>query len=119
MITSKLIEKINLYIDCEISLQDFEDWYLNQLPLLLALPPSDLTDLVAAIELGLAEIGSGILSEDNFRHSLRDAILNLTIWLNYPDIQMPTSTGTQDAPYTPIISHDFATSDVLFPPALL
>ncbi len=115
MITSKLIEKINLYIDSEISLQDFEDWYLNQLPLLLVSPSSDMTDLVATIELGLAEIGSGILSEDNFRRSLHDAVLELTIWLNYSDIQTLTSTGTQDAPFTQIISHDFTTPGVSQP----
>lgn len=111
MVTSELLRKIHLYLDDQISIKEFEDWYIPQLPLLLAFPPSRITDLITTIELGLAEMGSGIQSEDSFRHLLRDSLQNITIEICYPNEFSMVSTGTTDeASVSTCIGSEFATT---------
>ena len=74
MSSSEFINMVYSYLDQEITVEDLEDWLIPQLPFLLSLPKSSLFDLVATIELGLAEMNSGALSEEAFRDMLKDSI---------------------------------------------
>ena len=112
MVTSELLRKIHLYLEGQTSIKEFEDWYVPQIPLFLAFPPSRITDLIATIELGLAEMSSGILSEDGFCHSLRDFLReDTTILLCYPNEFSMVSTGTTDeVSINTYIGSEFATT---------
>ncbi len=65
MISSVLRDKILEYIQKRISVTDLEEWLVPQIPLLIADPDSAESDLVAAIELGIAEFEAGIRSDEN------------------------------------------------------
>lgn len=61
-------------IDGHISIDEFEDLYIPYLPELLE--TDDFRDrlIVGAIELALAELGSGIISQEEFKDYLRGLI---------------------------------------------
>lgn len=71
---SDLVEKIHAYLDSQISLQDLTEYLAPQLPRLFSLPEPPESYLAATVELGLAEMGSGAISEDQFRSDLHDAL---------------------------------------------
>lgn len=48
-----------------ISVVDLEEWLVPQIPALISDPNSEVSDLVSAIELGIAELNAGILNKDN------------------------------------------------------
>ncbi|MCA9940743.1 MAG: hypothetical protein KC418_19030 [Anaerolineales bacterium] len=74
MLSSKLRRKIVQFIENAITIEELEDWYVARLPLLLIDPHSTDSDLVSAIELGLAELNAGIRDENNLRHFLEEAL---------------------------------------------
>lgn len=76
MISPDLMDQINLYLDNQITVSDLEDWLVPREPWLLRNPISDDANFVGVIELGLAEIGSDIRTEDEFRETLRQEVLN-------------------------------------------
>lgn len=74
MLSSKLRRKINQFLEAAITIEELEDWYVARLPLLLIDPNSTDSDLVSAIELGLAELNAGIRDENNLRQFLEEAL---------------------------------------------
>jgi len=73
-ITSGIYRKVVQYLNNEITLSQFEDWFLPNLGQILRLPSCPTLDLVGEIELGLAEMSSGHRTETEFSTMLRNAI---------------------------------------------
>jgi hypothetical protein len=59
----------------EINYEELEEWLIPQLPSLLSNPNSDDADIIADIELCLAELSDGIINELEFRHNIQDELL--------------------------------------------
>jgi hypothetical protein len=67
-----LIGVIRSYIDGLISLEKFEDWYIPKLEKLVNNPET--IDIVAQLELGLAELNDEIITEEELKKDLRSII---------------------------------------------
>lgn len=74
MLSLKLREQVELYLSTEISLEELENWTVQNLPEIAADPQSDNSSFIATVDLCLAEYSDGIRSEDEIRHYLRDAL---------------------------------------------
>ncbi|MFV2045159.1 MAG: hypothetical protein ACC700_18235 [Anaerolineales bacterium] len=74
MLSKSLRDMLILFIDSEISTEDLERWVVPRLPELIRSPESPNSDVVAAIELGLVELSTGEVTEDQFR-SIMQAVL--------------------------------------------
>lgn len=79
MLSYELYDKVMQYIVGEISVSELEEWLVPRYPFLLRDPESDDSDLIGAIELGLAEMGSGIRTEEELKEELKDEIHGKTI----------------------------------------
>ena len=75
MISLELRDQINQVISKTTSIEDFEEWLVPRLPELITPPNSIDSDVVAAIELGFAEMAAHIRTEEEFIEYLHD-ILN-------------------------------------------
>ncbi len=73
-IISEIYKKVIQYLNNEISLSQFEDWLLPNLGQILSLPSCPAVDLVGDIELGLAEMSNGSLTESAFRSVIRNIL---------------------------------------------
>lgn len=82
MISPELMDQIIRYLDNQITYNDLGDWLVPREPWFLRDPISDDADIVGVIELGLAEMGSDIRSEEEFRDFLRRSIevQTVTVW---------------------------------------
>jgi hypothetical protein len=65
---------IQRYLDGQIGLRQIEEWLVPFVPVYASDPKNDDADIVATIELGLAEIADRVTTEDEFRKSLGNAI---------------------------------------------
>jgi hypothetical protein len=74
MLSYELEKMVLQYIRCEITIEQLEDWLVPRLPVFLRLPHSSDSDVVAAIELGLAEMSDEIRNEAEFREFLSDVL---------------------------------------------
>lgn len=91
---ARVLSAISQYLDHAITLQELEDWVIYHLPLLFQIPDSPVARLAAAIELGLAEIGDGVVDEEEFRNVLEAAVRQeVTLSFFYPS-DMPISEST-------------------------
>jgi len=84
MLTLDEVEKVRNYVNKKIDLRDLENWVIPQLakfPTLL----KDSSDLISIIELGLAELSSKVITEDELRVRL-DAYLT-----SFPVINIGTA----------------------------
>lgn len=91
---------VEQYLEGSISLADMEDWLVPRLPILFHLPPMEpeATDLAADIEVGLAELSSGELSEGEFRNILRNLIAPVqVVYTEYPLGRSATYTGASNS----------------------
>lgn len=77
----EFFEKINQYIDGDISLEQLEDWYVPRLPTLIDDEDSAESNLVASLELGLAELSSGVQSENELKEYLSEALSEVQVEL--------------------------------------
>jgi hypothetical protein len=78
MLSYELRDEILRYVEANVTLEKLEEWLVPRLHTLLIDPNSPDSDLVAAIELGLAEINDGIRTENEFRELLLDALRDHT-----------------------------------------
>jgi hypothetical protein len=62
------------FLNDELSLEDFEDWFVQNSWNVHKIPDLVLQRLVYAVELRLAEMSSEHLSEDEFRRELADLV---------------------------------------------
>ena len=92
-ITSELYRRIIQYLNDEISLSQFEDWFLPSLGQILSLPDGPALDLADNIQLALAEMSSG----DRTEAELKSIVISL-MESSYIDIRestpYPLLTGT-------------------------
>lgn len=72
MISSELYTKVVEVIDNQIDIKQLEEWLVPRLPTFLSDPDS--ADVVAAIELGLAEMSDGIRTREELSELLLDTI---------------------------------------------
>lgn len=79
MISLNLSEKIHQYLENEIAIDQLEEWIVPRLPDFLENFDSTDADMIAAIELGLAEIGNQNWNEEQFRSYLAKALRQTTV----------------------------------------
>jgi hypothetical protein len=74
MVSSDLKTKVQEFVAGEISVRQLEDWIVPRLPYFLKSLESDDSDLVAAIELSLAELSDSIRSLEEVRRYLSETL---------------------------------------------
>ncbi len=74
MLSSELRDIVQEYIESKISLEQLEDRIVPHEPFFLKDPASPDADLIATIELFLAEISDNVATEEEFRNALRVAL---------------------------------------------
>lgn len=107
MISFELLNKIQQFINNEISVQELEEWTVPRIHLLLVPAESDEADLVATIELGLAEISEGIIEVEDLRETLTDR-LREPIFVTpqgFSEFDQWNSTGTSSTNYSENIAY--------------
>ena len=110
MLSFELKDKILQYADSKITLQDLEDWLVPRLPIFLKKPQTADADIVAVVELGLAEITNKIRTETEFRLILREVLQEHTSFLVYPfSISQTESTATNKT-----VHHSFSKTQSFF-----
>jgi hypothetical protein len=95
-ITSELYKKVIQYLNNEVSLSQFEDWFLPNLGEILSLPSCPALDLAGDIELSFAEMSNGNLTESAFRSAMRNTLESGTEFVFGEPISafcISTSTG--------------------------
>lgn len=70
---SLLLAVLSEYVNGGISLEKLEDWYVPKLEDLV--DNLETINIVAQIELGLAEIGDGLITEEYFKKYLKRYVL--------------------------------------------
>lgn len=73
-ITSELYKKVIQYLNDEISVAQFEDWFLPNFGQILSLPDCPPRDLAGDIHLALAEMSNGDRTEAELKALIRDLI---------------------------------------------
>lgn len=103
MLSLTLRNTVLQFINDEISIQEFEDYYVPKLSFFLRDPNSDDADLIAAIELSLTDFNSGLIDKDAIRATLLEFIQEHKN-LHVEDLQNKTSivTGTCNVTATPL-----------------
>jgi len=93
MFSQELRDHVISYLDNKISLQDLEDWIVPNAPELIH-NPND-ADLIAEIELQLAEFSDNLRDEEQIRQSLRIAISSTHFWVpEKPGIYSQTTSSS-------------------------
>ena len=95
----ELISKVNDYVEGRITLRGLERWLVPRLAMFLRDPDTELGQLAALVELSLAELDAGIVSQRSIRARLsRELGDNVLIFLPQPhqgiDDNFTGSTGT-------------------------
>jgi hypothetical protein len=105
MLSYELEKMVLQYINCEITIEQLEDWLVPRLPVFLRLPHSSDSDVVAAIELGLAEMSDEIRNEAEFREFLSDVLRehSTTRVICPPEQLYSTATSSNNKVMSPIL----------------
>lgn len=106
MISSELYKKVAEVIDNLITVQQLEEWLVPRLPAFLVDPNSSDADIIATIELGLAEMNDGIRTKEEFSKLLRDTIQEQNIILNWSPSSEYYKSGASNQTSQPVL--DFA-----------
>ena len=103
MISSDLMDVIIQYFDARITIGDLEEWLVPREPTFLLDPDSDDADIIATIELGLAEMNDDLRTEDEFRNLLRRVFREktTTVWAEYQPSNFHNVTGTANTTFSP------------------
>jgi len=118
MVSADFLEAVFRYLDGRSDLAALETWFLPRVFDLIADRQSDDARLAGAVQLCLAEMQDGILTEDEAREDLRGVLRELGItWgerpgeLRYDD--NPSATVTTTSSYASVhASWDLAAVDV-------
>lgn len=116
-ITSEIYKKVIQYLNNEISLSQFEDWFLPNLGQILSLPSCPAVDLAGDIELGLAEMSDGNLTESAFRSVMRNILESGTEFVFGEPITSAFSISTSTGDPSAILLDDTippSVSDVIY-----
>ncbi len=94
MYSLELREQIARYISSEISLEDLENWLVQNLPRLAVDPRSDDSSLAAAVDLCLVEYSAGLRTEESIKRYLSDALEEFkTVYINLNDASIISSSS--------------------------
>ena len=74
MLSNELREKLLDFSEKAISIEQVEEWLVPRMPDFLQSPYSADSDVIAAFELGLAELDSGTRTEEEFRSLVKEAL---------------------------------------------
>ncbi len=74
MLSYELREQVIRYIDQEISPTELEDWFVPRLSAFLQFPDSDDAEMIAAVEMALAELADGLIDEAEGRAMVRETV---------------------------------------------
>ena len=107
MISFELLNKGQQFINKEISVHELEEWIVPRIHIFMVPAESDNADLVATIELGLAEIGEGIIEVDDLRRTLTDRLREpiFVVSQDFSDLDQWNSTGTSSTIYSENITY--------------
>ncbi|MBI2907276.1 MAG: hypothetical protein HYX92_06430 [Chloroflexi bacterium] len=72
MKTSEIFHKVRQYLEHEKTVSELEDWIVPRLVPFASSAPASARELWGTVELGLAEMSEGQISEDEFRSLLED-----------------------------------------------
>jgi len=71
MLSSELREKITEFVESDMPMNELEEWLVPRLPWFMREPYSADSNVVAEVELGLAETNAGIQTIKEFRDNLK------------------------------------------------
>lgn len=105
MITSDLWDKIHQYVQSKITLEQLEDWFAPRWPDLLDHPGTPDAKVAGLVELGLAEMNDHILTEDEFKASLRAELPSVkSVWTaNHAVAQQSEESGSANTMAGPAV----------------
>lgn len=87
MLSNELREKLIDFAEDSISVQEIEEWLVPRLPDFLHSPIGADADLIAVLELALAELSAGIKTEDDVREMMHKALqAHPSSWMFYSPI---------------------------------
>jgi hypothetical protein len=92
MLSSELRNQVTLFIESRITLEELETWFVPRLPIYLSIPNSADADVIAAIELGLAEVDNNLRSEAEVRSLLAEVLNQQQTIINYLENSITTGT---------------------------
>lgn len=106
MVSFELRNQVQKYIESEINYSQLEEWFVPRLPVYLSAPNSANADVVAVIELGLAELSAGLCNEEELRKNLSQALRehSTTVRLVFVSSTSSNSTIPMIAQVLPSIS---------------
>jgi hypothetical protein len=108
MLTSELRKIIIDYLDSKITIAELEDWLVPNLPILIRVPDSTDTDIVSALELGIAELNSGLRDHNELKEYLLEVLREVTIKSIYP---ITSTTTISSSNITPNVGNQYVTPD--------
>jgi hypothetical protein len=86
MISNELRELLISFVNNQIGINELESWIVPKLPALIQDPNSPDADIVAVIELALAEFAKGIRTEDDVRKYIHRTLQEHSlVWADYPN----------------------------------
>ena len=100
MLSYEIREKIIQVIESTITIEQFEDWLVPRLPTFLKSPDRTDSNVIAAVELGLAEMSDGVRTKDEFRSFLRDVLQEQTAMLVFSPSRLSQWNKTGSANQT-------------------
>ena len=115
MISSDLKEKVLEFADSRITASQLEEWLVPRLPFFLRSPDSADADVVAAIELGLAEISAKIRTEAELRDDLMSVVRTHSEAAPFYRATMSTDTESGSANQTLHAAYQSAGSWTIVP----
>ncbi len=97
--TTALLDAVRQYLRNEIDLEMLEDTAAQYIHLPVSLPPTaTVVQLLGAIELSLAELSNGDITEAELRQDLREELNSMVA-----DLQQTTAAPSGAAPLPPVI----------------
>lgn len=110
MISSDFRDKILQVVEGSITIEQLEEWLVPRLPVFLTSPDSTISDIVAIIELGLAEMSDGVRTKDEFLELLQNVAEEQETILTYypPSLPDPNVSGSSNE--TTPVTLDFTTT---------
>ena len=110
MISSELNTKISEVVESSITVDQFEEWLVPRLPFYISSPDSEDSDIIAEIELGLAEMSDNIRTRDEFLSLLRNILREQSVIIHSSLLSETTTNGSSNQTTQPITIDFTATS---------
>lgn len=118
MLSSQLRDQVHEFIDSHMTTRELEDWIVPRLEYYLQNPHTRDAELVAAVELGLVELGQGIATEGDLRADLREFMqhdVSILVQTRGSGTMATTSSVNRLLPTQPIQQQSANTPLILLP----